>query len=954
MEVSNKTGPRKVSFYFVFAIVLPFLLILFSLDSFEKIQLERKARQVTLQLESLLDRLADISDDQVFFHVWLQRKFQKADLDNGAGHFVEQVKRSFGRDAKIIIWNQKGDLIEKLSDEKSFQYILKKMFKAMSEIDNSIKSSFIVFPRSLNAVRSNMALLRKYFGSMLYGQIMDQPLYPGISGRAIKISHDPEKGYFWYQKGKSFSAAIFLHSRLKNRNIGLKSVIANFNRQNQQFKVGFFRLPETKYFGPNLAKSQEVAIKLQSMNFTRGVFKLQTGIDFSSLFRQLSFDVQIFALHFPEEYGSASAQLFFYLLKYLIILCFILYCFSLRAEALFLSVKTRILGLMLFAAVLPCVAFGLIGYEFFQHKINSLISQQQIEGQRIIKEFDSLYPLEKKRIAEEFNLLIEQNNRKYGNSRWPDAALEHLKKHIEKYDPTMFGFFKPGKGSEFIGGQNAEELKLNPLYSGFFSSILADLNNTKVLKRIYSQNAMEGFVDDLEWLVNSLNECGQINLDNILNESHIVYQNFVGYPEISDSNGIVVITWVVEAFQNMFFSNQFENVNRMIYPGRLVVMFKNSGRIFSEDKNLPELIKHFLRQALFNKFAFSDSLQVDNKKFVATGMQGLNLESVAIMYLYPRDLIEAKVKNLRNGIVASVLMFLFTVTLVIWKFARKQLEPVGLLEKGFEAVARRDFNCRLDFCSTDEFDDLIRTFNLSLENMKDMEIARSVQESLLPPSEFSCGNLEVFVKTSFMTSMGGDYFDIATSKDKVFVAFGDVAGHGVPAALVMAMIKAIFTNCLEESDEEKFLEKCNRVMLYLRNKGWNLMMTLQFLVIEPFTGKFSIVNAGHCYPVHLHAAEPGLSYVKACGVPLGYRFSKNYAVLKGALSSDEYLILYSDGIIEATNDNGEPYGFERFEGMLKNFSGGNLETFCNMIINSVNGWSRVQADDLSVMVIRLK
>ncbi|EKD80989.1 MAG: hypothetical protein ACD_39C02056G0001 [uncultured bacterium] len=443
-------------------------------------------------------------------------------------------------------------------------------------------------------------------------------------------------------------------------------------------------------------------------------------------------------------------------------------------------------------------------------------------------------------------------------------------------------------------------------------------------------------------------------MSDILSKFYLVYQNYTGIPEYGGSKYFVFIAWSIESFQYNFLVQELEKINQMIKPGRLIVRLKDSSRILPEGAGNYSNLDWLLRKADTSKFSLNDSLTVGNEKFVAVAMPGLNFESASLAYIYPRQLLEKKVDAIRRNLVASVLLFLLVLIVFAWKFAKHQVKPVELLEHGLKSIARRDFNCQLDFHSSDEFGDLIQTFNSAIENMKDLEVARSVQESLLPPSDFSTDKLEIYVKTQFMTSMGGDYFDIAAGNGKVYIAFGDVAGHGIPAALVMAMIKAVFSDCIESGDEKTFLESCNKIMLYLRNKGWKRMMTLQFIVIDESSNEFSIVNAGHCFPVKIDADKKKVSFIKARGIPLGYVLTKNYTVVNDVLNPGETLVLYSDGLIEGTCATGEMFGFDRFESLLLETVSDSSPIMWQKIVSAVTNWCVEQSDDLSTMIVRMK
>ncbi len=937
----------------LFIFLFPCLIFVFSLENFENFAAENERRQISQELEILLDKMTDIHEDRHFLHLYLQRVFKHSDSLGSRKEFFRKLKKSFGSHIRFIIWNNDGSIDKELSDETGYLFVLKKMFQTIEQVDSHVRSVFAPAPQNLKFVRSNIKLLRQYFGSMLVGEILDYPLFEGLRGKVIEISHEPEKGYFWFHKGKSFSAAVFIHAKLKKKNIGLNSVLRSHNRKQQKTAVGFLLTPSLKYHGPSLVESDIALLKMQALNHKRGLFSLQTSPKFHSLFRQISHDKQLFAVRWRDPQESIAARIGFRVLKVILIISFIAYCANLRNPRSCYTVKSRIVALLVFAAALPAMILSMVGYEFLHYKIVSLINQKQIDGVRILNELDSLYPMAKQRIASQINQQIAEANKKYGNQAWPESVKSSFKKNIELHMPTEFGLYKPGSGVEFAGGSQLDgEITYN--FTRYFPELIEDLNNSLELKRTYSKNKLEGFADDFDRLAESLNSFGRITMRNLGDELRLVYLNSIGIPEKSGSRGIIGLSWEIEAFQNNFFSEELENINRDLSPGKIMVMSRESGLTYPGRRKAQSRAENVLKQAFFNKFSFAQSLKIENELFIASAIQGLNLEQVSLMFLFPRRILEEEVWQLQRNMLAAAFLFLCIITAAIWKFSRDLLQPVILLESGIEAVNKRDFNFKLQFSSSDEFDDLIRTFNSAMENMKDLSLAKSVQESLLPPSDFSRDRIDIFVKTSFMTSMGGDYFDIAHSENQVFIVFGDVAGHGIPAALVMAMIKSVFTDCQGRYEGSHFLERCNETLMYLARKGWKRMMTLQFLAIDSVTGQFSLTNAGHCFPALVTEGSPDVSYVQARGIPLGNKFAINYQSVHGNLAPGQTLILYSDGIIEATDKNLEPFGFDRFERLISSAYCENTRDYCEKIIDEVIAWSASRTDDLSAMVLRFK
>ncbi len=241
-----------------------------------------------------------------------------------------------------------------------------------------------------------------------------------------------------------------------------------------------------------------------------------------------------------------------------------------------------------------------------------------------------------------------------------------------------------------------------------------------------------------------------------------------------------------------------------------------------------------------------------------------------------------------------------------------------------------------------------------MEGLQELAVGTAVQESLLPEGKFASARIRLFAKSLFMTKMGGDYFDYFESEPgRIGIIFGDVAGHGIPAAVIMAMAKAVVAStsiCFKTPAET--LIQANQVLLHLKEKKLRRMMTCQCLDINSDSGEFSLANAGHCYPVHIKQDGGIVEFIEANGLPLGNKLRNPYETVNGRLSPGDVLVLYTDGIIEATNQDGEMFDYHRFIELLKKSFNKDLESFWQKIIEGNRQWAVRQDDDLTFMLIR--
>ena len=163
------------------------------------------------------------------------------------------------------------------------------------------------------------------------------------------------------------------------------------------------------------------------------------------------------------------------------------------------------------------------------------------------------------------------------------------------------------------------------------------------------------------------------------------------------------------------------------------------------------------------------------------------------------------------------------------------LNPIKNLGKATIAIGERDFSYQVPIGDKDEFGHLNQVFNRVIEGLGDFEVAKIVQNSLLPGNNFNAGSCDIFARTVVMTTLGGDYYDCFKINEKYYgVIIGDVAGHGVPAGLLMAMAKSAV---LASSDEIKInpfalTEKIHKMFFSIKNNKLKRMMTFQYFVFK--------------------------------------------------------------------------------------------------------------------------
>ena len=201
----------------------------------------------------------------------------------------------------------------------------------------------------------------------------------------------------------------------------------------------------------------------------------------------------------------------------------------------------------------------------------------------------------------------------------------------------------------------------------------------------------------------------------------------------------------------------------------------------------------------------------------------------------------------------------------------------------------------------------------------ELQMARNIQESTLPESLPELPGWEIQAHWEPARSVSGDFYDFVSFDDgRLGIIVGDVTGKGVPAALVMATsLSVLRATSLQSSSPSQILEIANNVLV--KDMPPSMFVTCLYMVLDPVSGNLQVANAGHNYP--LFNATGNVSEIRAKGMPLGLIPGSSYEEQVSQLSSGDHLLLYSDGLVEAHNLEGEMFGFQRLKQILENRDG---------------------------------
>jgi serine phosphatase RsbU (regulator of sigma subunit) len=235
----------------------------------------------------------------------------------------------------------------------------------------------------------------------------------------------------------------------------------------------------------------------------------------------------------------------------------------------------------------------------------------------------------------------------------------------------------------------------------------------------------------------------------------------------------------------------------------------------------------------------------------------------------------------------------------------------------------------------------------------DLEIARDVQRTLLPDTLPSPEGYAIEALYEPAREVGGDYYDCIPVPDgRICVAFGDVAGKGVPAAIVMSRLaSAVQTSVRLTADLGTVISTLNEHMC---QRAWGgRFATLVGLLLDPVEHTLQIVNAGHRAPL-VRRADGSVEELapEATGVPVGILEDFEYEVAEGQVDPGDVIVLFTDGIDESRNPSGEFYGIERLRAFLGR-APGDAQALGRALLDEIHHFSagRPPSDDIAILTL---
>lgn len=368
-----------------------------------------------------------------------------------------------------------------------------------------------------------------------------------------------------------------------------------------------------------------------------------------------------------------------------------------------------------------------------------------------------------------------------------------------------------------------------------------------------------------------------------------------------------------------------------------------------------------------NSFKITHSSEGISKDVLKLSFNDKSIDDLINRAYFKREIFKKTFKNNRKtevygGNIKKLAGYLDIKEIVVVPLQGKEdIFNVAVFGTTEKEITTQDFDELRMFCNqvgtaieNEVLTEKIRMLNKQMHD--DLTTAGNIQQSLLPVNLKKYENIKISAENIQTSYIGGDFYLVKdNNQNEIFVAIGDVSGHGPSAALIMALVMQIY------SDEISKNLVINSILKNVNNRYCNSVDTdiagfvTSFAVqINLEKNKMYYSNAGHNYPYYFDSQADTLFQLDKSNFFFGVDDETEYDVFNREINKGDILILYTDGIVEALNSQNEQFGYIRFEKVLNESISLDVHTIKNNVIKAVKKFvsSKEFNDDWTIVIVK--
>lgn len=937
--------------YFCLA-VFPLVMVYVELVRFFELEQGERRSELYQQAGRELLKFSEYADDARFFHLLLKNQFS-ADLRT-AGQDVSELKIRVDRLKKeypgifsFVFWNRNGDVITSLSDDTRFNFLLKKLNQMLAAVKQDTRAGRHLDTDFSDRCNKELRMLRQFLGPFITPEGLTRPFVDAGTAACFRLHARGERTLGWYEKTADYSVLVFISDKVRNALTGPKRLCQSLRGKHPEMSFYLFDEHQLKLLPASGGTTgNDILVnfgKYRKMAPKEHLAADNHYFDFQKL-NERWWGVAAIDKNAVGNVATLAGKFLAKALAAILLVIFMLSCYFLVHENPLHSVRSKLVIVFAYTVFIPALVFGVVAFDYLKQQEKQAISELSASHFQLLTSIDSQFNGYLHNRARELNSVID----KVFVGKSPDE-IDQLAASVSA---SILADFAPdtitisdSSGKDLLNAAYSKTLRDDHLRKNAAGELIAYLNSSFNDLHRPSQGVAGGY------LLSFPQNHRRFLPFTLSSTTFLSYYNAVRSGIDNRFSHLIQLFWHEKDMHFEFFRRIAETAAADASQ-RLFISFSETGNTWPRNHDIPGLSTFFekIRQ---HGPSYEKLISRDGKAWLAVGQAGISLSSAILAVLVDNDLLQRKVSHLKNRIWSLVGWSIIITLSLLYILSHYLIMPIKAMAAGVEMVKNKNYSYRINLPLANEFGRLSRSIDESLENLQELEIAKTVQESLLPQESLDLAGFFVVARTRSMTSLGGDYYDFVVDNDKnAAILMADVAGHGIQAALLMAMAKsALLLNDSACAEPEIIMSALNRTFCNLRKSSITTMMTGQIISISS-SGQVCLLNAGHCPPLVVSGADHEVKPISSEALPFGFSLRRKFSRLPVNMAAGDTMILYSDGILECANRNGQMLGEEGFAELAKNCYDIDCNRYLDNLFSAYDNWVASQQDDITFVMIR--
>jgi serine phosphatase RsbU (regulator of sigma subunit) len=888
--------------------LLPLFLVHFGLQRIDdRGELERQNRLST-RLVRLLEKIRSIGQEEVFYYEWLRRltnRVRTAEVTSTTLHgkvrqLISELHQRVPGLFEFYILDRRGDLVTDLSAPVPSRHVVKKLYEGLLAARDR---------NDMQPLLSRRKTIEQFAGlSCRIEDFLESP----ARGKVITTGIGPRHSYFYYRV--FHWGAIMVHI---NRGAVVPTFPLDFLTHSLSKRSPHLRLGVHQTAKP-LRPSGLTEMADQSLRSALARFEIVPQETFFShrvvggILAQNA-TTRLWGVISPQDESERQrreTRQNLFLAGILALLALSSYGFMVPMPARWLSMGRKLLGLIVLVTGLPLIILLVTGREYLHEMEQTLIQQTYASMESNLKGLDSKFPL----TLPTYGSVLKRG---LAGARTATGSLDIEKfagivRRLQRRIPVSMPLVL-GKDGEILLSSDRDHLfhQLGMQVLQTYHRSRGGSENETLRKKIKLDALLSTDKQISDLTSDIIRRIGQVGKIVFARLNRFLYIDIFFDPH-GEAQNMLFYTWKPMNLHRDYLLRTLLFSQRQVKDSRLFAAIhgENDSAVPADAARLPH-VRRMMDRIRARGGLVTDRAFINGQWFLIAGIPGRELDDYCLIQVSPLNLITRQVSRRQKDLALLALISILLAAGIGAALASQVLQPVKHLTDAVTAVAQRRFDHQIPVLENDELGSLSRTFNSMIEGLAELSVGRIVQENLFPPETIVVPGWHIHGKCLPATELGGDYFDYLLLPDgDLLVLIGDVSGHGVPAALIMAMAKATINNEIQHGVElPHLLSVLNSLIFQTMKRKRNMTFFLGRLT--PSSGIFRYCMAGHCRPLLLRPAGQPEELGLESGYPLGVRAKTVFTPDQTLIAPGERLLFYTDGLPETLNPRGAPLNYDR-------------------------------------------